>query len=89
MSAKRLLRSGSPSLYMRSTLIGLSKAPRSSTTFWNTSNFITPWKRPVSAIMSRWPVGQKVHLKLQALAGSTKTMNGVDSGMTVSSGVRP
>ncbi len=27
--------------------------------FWKTSNFITPWKRPVSAIMSRWPVGQK------------------------------
>ena len=57
--------------------------------FWKTSNFITPWKRPVSAIMSRWPVGQNVHLKLQELAGSAKTMNGVASGMTVSSAVRP
>ena len=27
--------------------------------------------------MSRWPVGQNVHLKLQELAGSTKTMKGV------------
>ncbi len=57
--------------------------------FWNTSNFITPWKRPVSAIMSRWPVGQNVHLKLQELAGSANTMNGVANGMTVSNGVRP
>ena len=39
--------------------------------------------------MSRWPVGQNLHWKLQALAGSTKTTNGVSSGMTVSSGVRP
>src|SRR5664279_1539859 len=39
--------------------------------------------------MSRWPVGQKVHLKLHELAGSTKTMKGVASGMTVSSAVRP
>ena len=89
MSASRLLRNGSPSLYMRSTLIGLSNAPRSSTIFWNTSSFIAPWNRPVSAIMSRCPVGQNVHLKLQELAGSTNTMNGVASGMTVSSGVRP
>ena len=51
--------------------------------------FHAPWKRPVSAIMSRWPVGQNVHSKLQELAGSAKTMNGVDSGMTVSSAVRP
>ena len=37
MSASRLFRNGSPSLYMRSTLIGLSNSPRSSTIFWNTS----------------------------------------------------
>ena len=89
MSASRLFRNGSPSLYMRSTLIGLSNSPRSSTIFWNTSYFIAPWKRPVSRIMSRWPVGQKVHWKLHELAGSANTMNGVESGMTVSSGVRP
>ena len=89
MSAMRLFRNGSPSLYMRSTLIGFSNSPKSSMIFWKTSNFMTPWKRPVSAIMSRCPVGQNVHLKLQELAGSTKTMNGVARGMTVSSGVRP
>src|SRR3569832_1039666 len=89
MSARRLLRNGSPSLYIRSTLIGLSKAARSSTNFWKTSYFIAPWKRPESAIMSRWQVGQNVHWKLQALAGSAKTTNGVDIGMTGSSAVRP
>src|SRR5262245_18167062 len=89
ISASRLFRNGSPSLYMRSTLIGFSKSPKSSMIFWKISNFMTPWNRPVCAIMSRWPVGQNVHLKLQELAGSTKTMNGVVSGITVSSGVRP